>query len=75
MQGDGSSSLSLKTMVERHDEDLYRGDPPGTGLTTRMALVENDIAKLSRNANKLVFAAVTTLLAVVADVISRHFFH
>jgi hypothetical protein len=64
---------ALVRMVHRHDDDLYRGDPPGTGLTTRMALVEASLEKLARNTNKLIFAAVAMLLTVVAEMIKNHF--
>jgi hypothetical protein len=66
---------SLHEMVYKHDEDLYRGNPPGTGLTTRMAIVENELDKLAKNANKLLIAAVTTLLTVVGQIIYKMVFH
>ena len=62
-------------MVYKHDEDLYRGNPPGNGLTTRMAIVEKELDKLAKNANKLLIAAVTTLLTVVGQILYKVLFH
>jgi hypothetical protein len=59
---------ALIEMVRKHDEDLYRGDPPGTGLTTRMALIEREVGKLAHNSNKLLWAALLTLLGVIAEI-------
>jgi hypothetical protein len=65
----------IDEMVYKHDEDLYRGNPPGTGLTTRMAIVEKELDKLAKNANKLLIAAVSTLLTVIGQFIYRAIFH
>lgn len=59
----------LAETVEQHDQDLYRGDSRKPGLTTRMELVENDLATLTKNSNRLVWAAVATLLGLIAEII------
>ena len=65
---------SISKMVLQHDKDLYRGDPPGTGMTTRMALAEQTIEKLERNVNRLLFASVTMLLSILGDLAKNAFF-
>lgn len=66
---------ALNDMVSRHDQDLYRGDPPGTGLTTRVALLEQEIEKMARNLNKLTFCCVTLLLGILGQLIKAALFH
>ncbi|HVW78790.1 MAG TPA: hypothetical protein VHB45_14350 [Alloacidobacterium sp.] len=63
----------ISAMVLRHDEDLYRGNPPGTGLTTRVAVVEAELARFGRNANKLVWSVVGLLVAVLAELVKGFF--
>lgn len=62
-------------MVLKHDEDLYRGNPPGTGLTTRMAISEDRQEKMSRNLNKLLWVCVGLVATVVAELIKNALFH
>jgi hypothetical protein len=61
-------------MVDRHDQDLYRGNGK-PGLTTRVALLEDCVDSISKNLSKLVWLVVsgilTGLVAVVVDIAIR----
>ena len=59
---------SIPRLVAKHEEDLYRGDPPGTGITTRLARLEFEVEKLTKNTNRLVFAVLGAVLLVVAQI-------
>ena len=60
-------------MVLRHDTDLYYGrgknDPP---ITTRMAIVEDAIARFALNSSKIVWLLIGTLVVSVVNLIFHH---
>jgi hypothetical protein len=58
----------LKTCVERHDKDLYHGNGK-PGLTTRMAMMEDTMRKLSENLKWIVRLLIGTLITGVATMI------
>lgn len=68
----------VRRMVDRHDQDLYRGNGK-PGLTTRMQMAENEIRDIcereERSAKKrdrielLVWGA---LIVAIANLISAH---
>lgn len=70
-----SMSGSVAEMVQRHEKDLYRGNGK-PGLTTRMALMEDCVEKISKNLNKItwliVSSAITAVIAVCVDIVLRH---
>lgn len=61
----------LHTMVHRHERDLYRGNGK-PGITTRVALLEDIVDKISRNLSKIIWllvsAIVTGLVAITVDI-------
>lgn len=61
-------------MVHRHEKDLYHGNGL-PGLTTRMALMEDIVTKISKNLSKIVWlivgGCITGLGALVFDIIVR----
>ncbi len=65
----------LKNIEEVVDEmytDLYVGkDKNNPSITTRMALVESLIDKLSKNLNKALYLAVGALITVIGEAILR----
>ena len=65
----------LKKDVDKHDEDLYKGkDKDNPSLTTRMSLQEEKVEKLEKAINKTFWTSIATLLAIIADLVSRGIF-
>ena len=61
-------------MVQKHDDDLYRGNGK-PGLTTRVAVCEERIdgvkellEKLTANQSKMTWLVLATLLTVLGDI-------
>lgn len=78
---DNGSALKYRVdahelLIKKHDQDLYDGDKSSPGLTIRMALVEQELDKMTRNINKLVWIVVAAVLERLFDVagsIAHHF--
>jgi len=51
--------------VNKHDEDLYRGDPAGTGIVSRLVTIEKSLERQSKNIDKLIFGCGGTILAEI----------
>lgn len=74
IEGERYRDDPYKRMVDRHDQDMYRGDGDNRGITTRMAMVENDIEKvredyseMSNNLTWIVRLAVGTFLSAIGS--------
>lgn len=61
-------------LAHKHDQDLYHGNGK-PGLTTRMALMEDIVEKISRNLSKIVWlivgAGITGIAGIVVDIVVR----
>lgn len=61
-------------MVDRHDQDMYRGNGK-PGITTRIAILEDCVEKISRNLSKIVWifvsGFVTGIVALIIDIVVR----
>ncbi len=56
--------------VHKMYEDMYEGrgkDNPS--MTTRMTMVEDKQERMSKNINKALWLAVTTLLAIIGEIV------
>lgn len=64
------SEANERSRLDRMEIDFYYGrgpkDPP---MTTRMAIMEDCFAKMSRNLNKAVWLMVGTFLTSVATIV------
>lgn len=65
---------NLQRMVDRHDQDLYRGNGK-PGVTTRLAVLEDCVTSINKNLSKIAWliisAALTGLVAVAVDIAVR----
>lgn len=63
-------STETRRMVDRHDQDLYRGNGK-PGITTRLAILEDCMEAYSSDMKWVKRLLVSTLLAIIVDVILR----
>lgn len=68
--GAGTVAGSLASMVEKHENDLYRGNGK-PGVVTRLALLEETLDKIAANLSKITWLALGTLATVGVDLIVR----
>lgn len=61
---------ALEDKVEKHDQDLYRGNGK-PGITTRVLMSEETITKISGSLAKLVWLGVATLFTVIGFVVEQ----
>lgn len=60
----------LRTLVNRHDQDLYRGNGK-PGITTRLQRLEDWMLEYGSDMKWVKRLLVSTLLAVIVDIILR----
>lgn len=65
---------ALEDLVEKHDQDLYRGNGK-PGITTRILMSEETIGKISSSLEKMVWLLVATFLTVIGFVIEQLVMH
>lgn len=74
MESEQYRLAEVARLVQRHDKDLYYGNGK-PGLTTRMALMEDCVNKISRNLSKIVWlivsGGITGLVALIVDIVVR----
>lgn len=68
MAGTEHVGSDIRRMVDRHDQDLYRGNGK-PGLTTRMALMEDCVEKISKNLNKITWLLVAAIITGIMTIL------
>lgn len=62
--------MDLEARLEAIEKDLYRGNGKQS-YSTRLTVVENDLATLSKNSGWIVKLVITTLLMVAGDILVK----
>lgn len=65
---------ALEHTVGKHEKDLYHGNGK-PGITTRVAMTEETLGKISKHLGRLVWLGVGTLMTVVGFVIEQNILH
>jgi len=57
--------VAIRELVYKHDEDLYRGDPAGTGIVSRLVTIEKSLERQSKNIDKFIVGCGGAVLAEI----------
>jgi hypothetical protein len=62
---------ALEKRATELEQDMWRGDNHNPGITTRMALVENVVEKISKNLQKIVWLLVATIVGIIVKIVLK----
>lgn len=63
-----------KVKVDKHDQDLYRGNGK-PGITTRVLMTEETVSSINRNLAKVVWLGAATLMSVLGFIVEQIVVH